>query len=118
MERAGIDLDHARGDHGAEPFPHVSLVELRAAGDLFRRRRRHHAERVEETGPVADRHHEAEGPMVEGLEHAAGEGLARAVSKSGGDATVFTVFTSAMDYLRFGPTIEDGVSAWPCGARR
>ena len=70
-----IDLDNTGADHGAEPFPNISLVQLRAFGNFLRSGWRRLAQDVEKSRAVANGHHQAERPIVEGGDNAAGERL-------------------------------------------
>ena len=61
----GIDLDDPAGDHRAQPLAHVALIEPGLSGDLRGRRRRRPAHRIEQTGAMADRDHQAQRAVVE-----------------------------------------------------
>jgi hypothetical protein len=62
---AGIYVDDAARNHGAEPFPHITLVEPGMARDFVGGRWWQFAHGVEQTHPVTDRNHEAKSAIVE-----------------------------------------------------
>jgi hypothetical protein len=65
LQRRRINLDHSGRHHGPEPLTDVALLEPRLGRDLHRSGRRQSAHGIEQPGSVADRHHQAEGAVVQ-----------------------------------------------------
>ena len=81
--RLRLVLDDVGGDHAAQPFPDITLVELGGGGDLGTRCAGEGRHRIEQAGLMADAEQQTDGGVVHYAHHAAAEGLGRLRIRSG-----------------------------------
>ena len=79
----GVVIDDATGDHRAEPFADVALVEIGGVGEGIAGGPVESGEGIEEAGAMTNGCHEGERGLIDVVDHAIGEGFGAGVVEVG-----------------------------------